>query len=206
MLPVGCSHLSIFGQVDDSEKESLLLLRECLIVRSSLKSKERSRWEPVLRNKQLTRDFTLVPRSDIVETLCKLLTKLSREPSCALQALCLDVLELHRTIDAATLLDVAQNLTTEHSPDSLLALFIGVLCVMYFRNIDEICSRLLYKLFDIICKRKASFSARYFLIQLLITYQYSGEDVAPLSDSPSGPQYELFQRIIRQVCYSYSIK
>jgi hypothetical protein len=159
-------------QVDPSEAAGVACIRECLLLRAAMggsAAKSSSKWgaytDSILRNSK-----TNVSTVSTLERLNEMLVKLSREKSPYVTAMCFDILELPLTLDATMLLDLASTAITAHSPDGLVILFVGVLCVVMFRNLGEICNRSLYRVFDIICKQKPVVAARYFLLQLIMTY------------------------------------
>lgn len=112
--------------------------------------------------------------------------------------MCLEVLELDSVVDADTLVQAAEVLCTEHSPTCVVDLFIGVVCVLKYRSIGETCNRSWYRIFDTICKRKPGAVARLLLPQLIKTFKLAGGTLE-IYASPRSPQYELFQRLYRQV-------
>lgn len=195
-------------QVDNSEVGSVDLLLQSVAVRSKLPpSKEPSKWEAYIDS--VRRDSaTLVPeaRSAVLAQLCEFLTLLSREKSPYTVALCLNVLELHLLLDANDWITVADTLCTDHAPSGVVNLFISVLCVVKFRSLKEVCNRSLYKVFDVVCKRKPAIISQCFLLSLVAAFvpnepndKEDRSSFISMPCRPGSPQYELCQRLVRQV-------
>lgn len=160
---------------------------------------EKTKWGPALVSLD-TRKFnkyTDNKSNGSFGYLAELLSEISRSvnPFCA--AVCIDALDLIRVIDANAMLELACCICTDHAPEALVHLFVGVICVLQYRSLNETCSRSWYRALEIICKKQPVVVAKYLLLQLLVTYP--ADEGSQLTAHPGSPQYELFQRLYKQV-------
>ena len=180
-------------KVAEEERTNVELIHRCLAIRANIQFPSES--EPVLQSLcQASKDIPCQKsKADLISEIVEVISCIARNQSLLVCSLCFRILDLHGDISSDLLFSIADAVVNDHMSDFIIEYFVGIVLFLKIRSLTELCSRSLFRVVDVVCKRRPAIACKCILSRLLLSYE-SGVTRAPVA-----AHYELFQRILRQV-------
>ena len=121
----------------------------------------------------------LISPAELPSKIVELISRIVRSHLVSLRFFCFSILDLHCCLSDDQFVTLSDLLITENSSDTVISYFIAIVLLAKFRSLNGICSRSLFRVADIVCKRKPEMVTQHLLVPLLLTFT---------ADSTSLPQ------------------
>jgi hypothetical protein len=182
-------------QVAEEERSQFELIHRCLTIRAITQFPSEA--ESILQSLcEAAKDIPCAKsKIDLTSEIVDVVSCIARTESIIVRAMCLQILNLHGDVSTDLLYSIADALISDHISDFVIEHFVGVIFLLKIRSLTELCSRSLFRIVEIACRRKPTVLCKCFLSRILLSYE-SG-----VTRDPGAAQYELFQRILRQVLF-----